>query len=113
MKLAGCLALLIASLCIPVARSNAATVRGQLVCNNGAMPAIGVAVTLFSPQFGRVASFFTGGDGMYYFTVPPGAYTLQIWFVKASQVPNLAYPVIIGEPMTDIPRVNLPFCMAE
>lgn len=90
-----------------------ATVRGRLVCNGGNLPATGVAVTVFSQQFGRSSAFFTGGDGMYYFTVPAGQYVLEVWLSKQSPAPTNTYPVFINDPMTDFPPVYLPVCFAQ
>lgn len=90
--------------------SHAANLRGQLLCNGGNSAAVGMAVTLLSPQFGRTTTFFTGGDGMYYLNVPAGSYTLEIWTSRQINAPTLSYPIVVGEPMTDIPRIFLAAC---
>jgi Carboxypeptidase regulatory-like domain len=104
----GCILLLLNS-----ARSFAANVRGQLVCKQG-QAAIGIAVTVYSQQFGRSTAFFTGGDGMYYFNnIPAGPYTLKIWTSRKGNAPTNTYAIFVNEPLTDLPRVYLPVCFAQ
>jgi hypothetical protein len=90
-----------------------ATVRGQLVCQNGKTPATGIAVTLNNTQTGRSTPAFTGGSGMYYLTAPAGQYTIEIWLSKQSRTPSLSYPAAVKEPQTDIPRIPVSACTPQ
>lgn len=91
----------------------AATVRGQLVCQDGKTPATGIAVTLNNAQTGRSSPAFTGGSGMYYLTSPAGQYTLEIWLSKQSKTPTASYPVTVKEPQTDVPRIPVSACSPQ
>jgi len=91
----------------------AATLRGQLRCNNGDAPAVGIAVTVNGVR-GRTTPFFTGGDGMYYITdVPAGQYVLEIWLSKRGNDPTSTQQIIIKEPITDVPPQVVPVCSAQ
>ena len=85
----------------------AATVRGQLACNNRPYPAAGVAVTVFSTFYGRSTPSRTGTDGMYYlYNVPPGIYTLEVWINPNAplqfqiQVYNVMFSDVASLPLT-------------
>lgn len=90
-----------------------ATVRGQLLCQDGQAPAVGIAITLGNMQTGRSTPAFTGGSGMYYITVPAGQYTLEVWLSKQSKTPTASYPVAVKEPQTDIPRILVSACSPQ
>jgi len=90
-----------------------ATVRGQLVCQDGKAPATGIAVTLNNTQTGRSVPAFTGGTGMYYMTAPAGQYVLEIWLSKQSKTPSATYPETVKEPQTDIPRIPVSACSPQ
>lgn len=90
-----------------------ANVRGQLTCEGGRAPAVGIAVTFYNPQLGRTRPVFTGGDGMYYINVPAGQYNLEIWVYKQGTSPTQIYPIQIRDPQTDIPRVLVPVCTPQ
>jgi len=90
-----------------------ATVRGQLVCQDGKTPATGIAVTLSNAQTGRTSPAFTGGSGMYYLAAPAGQYTLEIWLSKQSKTPTVTYPATVQEPQTDIQRITVSACSPQ
>lgn len=90
-----------------------ATVRGRLLCNGGQLPATGIAVTLINQQGARTTPFFTGGDGMFYFTVPPGPYVLEIWLSRSTNMPTNTYNIFVSEPITDLPPLVMPVCYAQ
>lgn len=90
-----------------------ATVRGRLLCNGGQLPATGIAVTLINPQGARTTPSYTGGDGMYYFTVPSGAYVLEIWLSRTSNMPTNTFNVFVSEPVTDFPPQVMPVCYPQ
>jgi hypothetical protein len=93
---------------------SAASIRGQLLCENNSVPAVGIAVTVFNPQTGRSNPSFTGGDGMYYLNgIPAGIHTLEIWIYRSQGTPSMVYQIQVGEPHTDLPRVNLPVCQPQ
>src|SRR5258707_800767 len=73
----------------------AATVRGKLfaVGPGGPVPVGGIAVTVIRPDKKRSQPSFSGPDGMYYINVPPGSYTLEVWFSKDSHVRPLLFQV--------------------
>ncbi len=77
------------------------------------MAATGIAVTVWNAQLGRSSAFFTGGDGMYYLTVPAGAYNLEIWLSRQTPAPTLVYNIFVSEPMTDIPQIFVNVCFAQ
>lgn len=89
----------------------AATVRGRLDRRDGygrTYAAAYVNVTLFNSQLGRSAPAYTGTDGMYYFyNVPPGYYTLQLWLYPGRQ--PLSYRIqVYDQPYTDISPLLIP-----
>jgi hypothetical protein len=69
---------------------------------SGPLPAVGVAVTLNSTQFGRSTRIYTGNDGSYYFhAVPLGLYTLEVWIEGTKP---LTFPIqVSGMPFTRVP----------
>jgi hypothetical protein len=86
--------------------SNAASLRGRVI---HAYPGrvVGVpnlAVTVYSPTFGRSTPAYTGADGVFYLAVPAGSYHLEIWVNP--QTP-LTYPINVGEPGVDIPPITI------
>ena len=88
--------------------ANAAIVRGrvQRLYPNGVFPLPGIAVTLYNQAYGRTSAFWTDQAGMYYFTVPPAVYYLEIWPIPGGQ-PVVFGPFGVGEPGYDIPPVNI------
>lgn len=88
--------------------AEAATVRGRVTYRSphGQAPAAGVTVTINHPRLGRSAPSQTKPDGMYYLTVPPGQYTLEIW-TGSSQAPARTLTVNVRDPATDVPPVTL------
>jgi len=99
-----------AAMFLSSAFSVAATVRGQLICDQGKTPATGIAVTAKSPQGGRTEPSFTGGDGMYYLTLAAGPYTLEVWLSRQAKTPGSTYPINVTEPTTDVPRIPVAAC---
>lgn len=93
-------------LCVASASSEAALVRGRLQRNvgNGYIGLAGIAVTVNSPAFGRSQPAFTDGNGMYFLQIPAGSYVLEVWIPNQ---PPLAFPIVVGEPVTDLVPVNL------
>ncbi len=89
---------------------DAATLRGRLfaVGPTGAFPVGGIAVTVFQPNIGRSYPSYSGMDGMYYLNVPPGVYTLEVWYSRDPRVPPLVFQITVFEPLTDIPPIRLP-----
>jgi hypothetical protein len=92
---------------------HAASVQGQLSCADGKSAAAGIAVTVNSPGGGRSAPSFTGGDGMYYFNLKAGTYTLEIWLSKSASAPTQTHSITVTEPSTDVQRIVLPSCTAQ
>jgi Carboxypeptidase regulatory-like domain len=90
-----------------------ASVQGQLSCADGKSPASGIAVTVNNTSSGRTAPSFTGGDGMYYFNLKAGTYTLEIWLSKSSSTPTQTHSITVTEPSTDVQRIVLPSCTAQ
>ncbi|MGO9864770.1 MAG: hypothetical protein ACLPLR_14250 [Terriglobales bacterium] len=90
----------------------AATIRGRLdrVAPNGyRYPASAVAVTAQSPYVGRSNPAFTAQDGMYYlYNVPPGYYTLEVWWSRDPNVPPAVYQIQVIEPLTDLAPIVVP-----
>jgi len=88
--------------------ANAAAVRGrvQRAYPNGIFPLPGIPVTLYNPAFGRTSAFRTDQAGMYYFTVPPAEYYLEVWLIPGGN-PLVFGPFPVGEPGYDIPPVNV------
>lgn len=100
-------------ICLTLSAS-AATLRGQLVCNNGMAAAVNIAVTVYNPQIGRSVAAFTGADGMYYLNIPPGVYTVEIWLSRQSTTPTFSFQnIFVRELITDLPRQNLGVCFAQ
>lgn len=61
---------------------HAQDVRGRLdgVGPYGAYPVPRIAVTLFTPNYGRTRPVYSDYQGMYYiYNIPPGQHTLEIW----------------------------------
>lgn len=90
------------------ATAEAATVRGRVTYRSpqGQAPAAGVTVTINHPRLGRSAPSQTKFDGMYYLTVPPGQYIIEIW-TSNSQFPARTITVSVRDPATDVPPVML------
>jgi hypothetical protein len=85
-----------------------AFVRGRIV-RAGPMapyPAGGVAVTVWNATLGRSAPVFTGPDGMFYMSLPPGLFTFEVWSPYNQVILAQAFPV--GLPQTDVPQMLLP-----
>jgi hypothetical protein len=93
--------------------SYAASVQGQLTCGDGKSPASGIAVTVNNASDGRSSPSFTGGDGMYYFNLKAGTYTLEIWLSRSSSTPSQTETITVTEPSTDIRSIVLPSCKAQ
>lgn len=91
--------------------AQAATVRGQLyrLVYNTRYPAPYIAVTLVNPTMGRSSPAYTDTNGMYYlFNVPPGSYTLEIWWSRDPSQPPLRYNIIVNNnPYTDIAPIMI------
>jgi hypothetical protein len=99
-KLLCCAALAVASTVV-----HAASVRGQLLHQNG-QPATGVTVTISDHKSYRSSPAQSGNDGMYYlFNIPAGQYYLEVWVNP--KTPKV-YQVTVTEPNTDMPRVTVP-----
>jgi hypothetical protein len=90
-----------------------ASVQGQLTCGDGNTPATGIAVTVHNASTGRSSPSFTGADGMYYFNLKAGTYTLEIWTSKSSSTPAPTQTINVTEPNTDIPRIKVSACSAQ
>jgi hypothetical protein len=85
-------------------RADAALVRGRLVrvAPNGQVYGVpGVSVTVYRQDLGRSTPSVTDGNGMYYLTVPAGAYWLEVWVTNPPRV----YQIQVFEPGTDIPPI--------
>lgn len=103
-------AVLLLSLLLTLALTTQAAaqmVRGQVVFRNG-VPAVGVAVRVFSPQRGPSGVSYTGYDGLFYlYGIPSGDYELQVMF-NQRPMPSMRIRVF-AQPNTDIPRYVLPW----
>lgn len=98
-----CVALLFLAATFP-APARAAVLRGRLdrVDQYGRhFPAGGISVTVYRQDLGRSSPSVTDTNGMYYLTVPAGAYWLEIWVSN----PPRAYQITVVEPVTDIPPI--------
>jgi hypothetical protein len=94
-----------AAVAIASVAAHAASVRGQLVRENGQLAA-GVTVTISDDKNYRSAPAVAGSDGMYYlYNIPAGQYYLEVWVNP--KTPK-KYQVTVKEPNTDMPRVTLP-----
>ena len=84
-------------------------VRGKLYREGtqGRYPAVNVLLTLHSPSMGRSARSYTGRDGMYYFyNVPPGHYTLEIWGYGPK--PIIHRIDVTNRPYNDMREIRVP-----
>ena len=94
-----------AALAAVTVSAHAASIRGQLLHQNG-QPAAGVTVTISDHKNYRSAPARAGSDGMYYlYNIPAGQYYLEVWVNP--QTPAV-YQVTVAEPNTDMPRVMVP-----
>lgn len=85
--------------------AHAASVRGQVLHQNG-QPAANVTITISDHKNYRSSPAHAGNDGMYYlFNIPAGQYYLEVW--TNPQTPTV-YQVTVSEPNTDMPRVTVP-----
>jgi hypothetical protein len=94
-----------AALWVASTAAHAASIRGQLLHQNG-QPAASVTVTISDHKNYRSAPAHAGSDGMYYiYNIPAGQYYLEVWVN-----PNTpqTYQVTVAEPSTDMPRVTVP-----
>ena len=91
---------------------SAAALRGRLERkepDGRQVPAAGVTVTVYSNKTGRSPSHRTDSNGMYYFSVPAGTYSLEIWLNPSPGAKPLVYQVPeVVEPYTDIQPIVLP-----
>jgi hypothetical protein len=84
--------------------ARAASVRGQVLRQNG-QPLAGVTVTISDHKSYRSVPAHSGNDGMYYlFNIPAGQYFLEVW--TNPKTPTV-YQVTVSEPNTDMPRVTV------
>lgn len=92
--------------------AQAGTVRGQVfrVVYGRRYPAPYIAVTVVNPTMGRSSAAYTDANGMYYlFNVPPGYYTLEVWWSRdPSQAPYRYNIVVNNSPYTDIAPIQIP-----
>ncbi len=96
--------LLSLTLALATASAHAASVRGQVLHQNG-QPATGIAVTVSDHKSFRSQPAHAGSDGMYYlYNIPSGQYFLEVW--TNPQTPTV-YQVTVSEPHTDMPRVTV------
>ena len=72
------------------------------------VPAAGVIVTLYNQSLGRSPSARTDANGMYYLTVPAGAYYLEVWLSTTPGAKPLVYQIQVVEPNTDVRPILLP-----
>ncbi|HEU5402668.1 MAG TPA: carboxypeptidase-like regulatory domain-containing protein [Terriglobales bacterium] len=85
-----------------------ATLRGRIqrvLPNGAAVPLPGVAVTVYNQSLGRSSPAYSAADGMYYLSLRPGMYYLEIW--RGQGLPPMVYQIQVVEPVTDIPPINL------
>lgn len=88
---------------------NAQNVRGRLDGYGpyGLYPAQRVAVTLFSPTFGRTTPAYSDYQGMYYiYNVPPGQHVLEVW---ANEAQPLTFNIFVNpnQLVTDITPIRV------
>jgi len=92
-------------LILTAAAASAASVRGQVVHQNG-RPATGIAVTISDHKNFRSARAKSGEDGMFYLSsIPAGRYYLEVWWNPNAPA---VYLITVSEPNTDVPRVKVP-----
>lgn len=86
--------------------AGATNVRGRIVRGNN-YPAIGVAVTVASPQAGRSYPAYTDYNGFYYlYNIPPGNYNLEIWVTRNTP---LIQPIQVpSAPQFDLIQLTIP-----
>lgn len=87
--------------------AHATTIRGRLdrTSNFGIYPAVGIAVTVFSPSAGRSYPAYTDNYGFYYlYNIPPGNYNLEVWITNPPRFWTIQVP---PQPQFDVAPIQV------
>jgi hypothetical protein len=97
--------LLSLTLLLAAVAADAATVRGRVLRENGAVYP-GAAVTLQNAAIGRTATVYTAEDGVFQLrNIPPGSYAMEIKTGRGTK----SFPVSVGSaPTAGVPDVKVP-----
>lgn len=92
--------------------AHAATIGGSVAClagNGLRSPANLASVTVFRADIGRSNPSMVMPDGSFFlYNIPPGAYVLEIWSKINPGLPPRIFQVLIQEPVTKLPEINMP-----